>query len=86
MLILPAHAQIFLCKEPISMRKSFEGLSARKICVIEVLNRYFFEPKLSGILSMRTGAAGLEPAEPEGEGFTVGLKATCCNAIQCITI
>lgn len=28
MLTLPANARIFLCKDPISMRKSFEGLSA----------------------------------------------------------
>lgn len=27
MLTLPANARIFLCKEPVSMRKSFEGLS-----------------------------------------------------------
>lgn len=27
MLIMPAHARFFLCKTPISMRKSFEGLS-----------------------------------------------------------
>ncbi len=28
MLTLPANARIFLCKDPINMRKSFEGLSA----------------------------------------------------------
>ena len=28
MLTLPSNARIFLCKEPVSMRKSFEGLSA----------------------------------------------------------
>ncbi len=28
MLTLPASARIFLCKDPINMRKSFEGLSA----------------------------------------------------------
>ena len=28
MLTMPANARIFLCKDPISMRKSFEGLSA----------------------------------------------------------
>ena len=28
MLTLPAHARIFLCKDPINMRKSFEGLSS----------------------------------------------------------
>ena len=27
MLTLPANARIFLCKDPINMRKSFEGLS-----------------------------------------------------------
>jgi hypothetical protein len=27
MLMLSANARIFLCKDPISMRKSFEGLS-----------------------------------------------------------
>jgi len=27
MLTLPIHTRIFLCKEPINMRKSFEGLS-----------------------------------------------------------
>lgn len=28
MLTLPANARIFLCKDPVNMRKSFEGLSA----------------------------------------------------------
>jgi transposase len=28
MLTLPANARIFLCKDPINMRKSFEGLGA----------------------------------------------------------
>lgn len=28
MLTLPANVRIFLCKDPINMRKSFEGLSA----------------------------------------------------------
>lgn len=28
MLTLPSNARIFLCKDPVSMRKSFEGLSA----------------------------------------------------------
>jgi len=27
MLTMPANARIFLCKDPVSMRKSFEGLS-----------------------------------------------------------
>jgi transposase len=28
MLMIPANARLFLCQQPVSMKKSFEGLSA----------------------------------------------------------
>src|SRR3990167_2122205 len=44
MLTLPGNARIFLCKEPISMRKSFEGLSAcvEQLFPGELLSGAFF--------------------------------------------
>lgn len=43
MLSIPGNARLFLCQEPISMRKSFEGLSA-------LVEQLFPEELLSGAL------------------------------------
>jgi transposase len=44
MITLPGNARIFLCKEPVSMRKSFEGLSAcvEQLFPGELLSGAFF--------------------------------------------
>ncbi|HAZ16118.1 MAG TPA: hypothetical protein DCY54_05755 [Parachlamydiales bacterium] len=44
MITLSAHARIFLCKEPVSMRKSFEGLGAvvEQLFPGELLSGAFF--------------------------------------------
>lgn len=44
MLSLPANARIFLCKEPVNMRKSFEGLGAviEQLFPGELLSGAFF--------------------------------------------
>jgi len=44
MLAIPGNARLFLCREPVSMRKSFEGLSAlvEKLFPEELLTGAFF--------------------------------------------
>lgn len=43
MLIIPGHARLFVCQHPVSMRKSFEGLSA-------IVEELFPQELLSGAL------------------------------------
>lgn len=44
MLMLPAHARIFLCKDPMNMHKSFEGLGSaiERLFPGELLSGAFF--------------------------------------------
>lgn len=69
MLILPANARIFLCKEPINMRKSFEGLST-------VVEQLFPGELLSGALFvfLNRGRSHMKILSWDRDGLTIWYK------------
>jgi transposase len=69
MLTLPSYARIFLCKEPISMRKSFEGLSA-------VVQQLFPGELLSGaiFIFLNRGRSHMKALYWDRDGFAIWYK------------